>query len=150
MALLLLFDFINFRFHAEGTIVEGVGDEVLIGLASTLGLIALVSILYNTQGGQRNIHPLQAEEVRRVRDRLRVGQEGSDTATSDGPVLPDPPSVTYSNDRRCPVCLTDTKFCTTTNCGHVFCGTSFVINKLAYLYLHHHQITRSCLHRFGN
>ena len=122
--MLLLFDFINFRFHVEGTIVEGVGDEVLIGLASTLALIALVSILYNTQGGRRNIHPSQAENVRIVRDRLGVGQEGSDATASEGPVLPDPPPVTYSNDRRCPVCLTDTKFCTTTNCGHVFCGTS--------------------------
>lgn len=126
MALFLLFDFINFRFHAQGTIVEGVGDEVLIGLASTLGLIALVSILYNTQGGQRNIHPLQEEHVRIVRDRLGVGQDGSETAASEGPVLPDPPPVTYSTDRRCPVCLTDTKFCTTTNCGHVFCGMSII------------------------
>lgn len=104
MALLLL-DFFNFRYHAQGTIVEGVGDEVLIGLASTLGLIALVSILYNTQGGNRNIHPLQEEQVRLVRDRLGVGQEGNDNAASDGPVLPDPPPVTYSNDRRCPICL---------------------------------------------
>lgn len=124
MALLLLFDFINFRFHARATIVEGVGDEVLIGLASTLGLIAFVSILYNTQGGQRNVHPLQEEHVRVARDRLGVAQEGSETVASEGPVLPDPPPVTYSNDRICPVCLTDTKFCTTTNCGHVFCGTS--------------------------
>ena len=130
MALLLLLDFFNFRFHAQGTIVEGVGDEVLIGLASTLGLIALVSLLYNTQGGQRNIHPSQAENVRIVRDRLGVGgQEGSDTAGSEGPVLPDPPPVTYSHDRICPVCLTDAKFCTTTNCGHIFCGMYMYVLK---------------------
>lgn len=125
MALMLLFDLINFRFHARGTIVEGVGDEVLIGLASTLGLIALVSILYNTQG-QRNIHPLQEEHVRVVRDRLGVRREGSDTGANDDPVLPDSPPVTYSTDRRCPVCLTDTKFCTTTNCGHVFCAPCII------------------------
>ena len=138
---MLLFDLINFRFHAQGTIVEGVGDEVLIGLASTLGLIALVSILYNTQG-QRNIHPLQEEHVRVVRDRLGVGQEGSDTGASDGPVLPESPPVTYSTDRRCPVCLTDTKFCTTTNCGHVFCGMSSLsydhaIKTSSFIYKYH-------------
>ncbi|XP_068725868.1 E3 ubiquitin-protein ligase RNF170-like isoform X1 [Montipora capricornis] len=126
MALLLL-DFVNFRFHSQGTIVEGVGDEVLIGLASTLGLIALVSILYNTQGGPRNIHPSQEEHVQIVRDRLGVGREdGSNPTASEGPVLPDPPPVTYSSDQRCPVCLTETKFHTTTNCGHVYCAPCIV------------------------
>lgn len=137
MALMLLFDLINFRFHARGTIVEGVGDEVLIGLASTLGLIALVSILYNTQG-QRNIHPLQEEHVRVVRDRLGVRREGSDTGANDDPVLPDSPPVTYSTDRRCPVCLTDTKFCTTTNCGHVFCGMPLFEFPYIYFRLYYH------------
>ena len=144
MALLLL-DFVNFRFHSQGTIVEGVGDEVLIGLASTLGLIALVSILYNTQGGPRNIHPSQEEHVQIVRDRLGVGREdGTNPTASEGPVLPDPPPVTYSGDQRCPVCLTETKFHTTTNCGHVFCGRYRRIHFLRSLYMpryryDHHQ-----------
>jgi len=128
MAMLLLLDFINFRFHSQGTIVEGVGDEVLIGLASTLGLIALVSILYNTQGRPRTIHPSQEENVQIVRDRLGfIREDGRDpTGSSEGPPLPDAPPVTYSSDHRCPVCLTDTKFRTTTNCGHVFCAPCIV------------------------
>ena len=136
MALLLLFDFINFGFHSQGTIVEGVGDEVLFGLASTLGLIALVSILYNTQGGTRNIHPLQEEQVRIVRDRLGVVQERRDGDPDEGPALPDPPPVTYSTDRQCPVCLNETRFRTTTNCGHVFCGTFIVVEHVKGLANH--------------
>lgn len=130
MAMLLLLDFINFRFHSQGTIVEGVGDEVLIGLASTLGLIALVSILYNTQGRPRTIHPSQEENVQIVRDRLGfIREDGREpTGSSEGPPLPNAPPVTYSSDHRCPVCLTDTKFRTTTNCGHVFCGKSSSID----------------------
>lgn len=110
-----------------GSYVEGIGDEVLFGLISTLVFIAVVSILYNAQGGPRNIHPLQQEQVQIARDRLGVRdgqtQGGRDVnAANDRAEVPQAPRVNYATDRQCPVCLNESRFLTTTNCGHIFCG----------------------------
>ena len=113
----------------SGTYIEGVGDEVLFGLISTLVFIIVVSIIYNAQAGPRNIHPLQEEQVQIARDRLGFGaqsQDGMDNApdqpADERPQFPQAPRVNYATDRQCPVCLNDARFLTTTNCGHIFCG----------------------------
>ena len=112
----------------QQTVLEGVGDEVLLGVLTTFILIALVSIVYNSPRGPRYIHPLQEEQVQITRDRLGFGpgvadeQPDADRGADRGPVLPTAPPAYNPNDRQCPVCLNEARFLTTTNCGHVFCG----------------------------
>ena len=118
------------KMDAEPSFLEGVGDEVLIGLVSTLGIIALVSIVYNRRGGRRTVHPLQEEIVQITRNRLgfttgsqeQNNEPAADGAANETPALPTAPPVTYSDDRNCPVCLNEARYLTMTNCGHVFCG----------------------------
>ena len=108
--------------------VEGIGDEVLFGLISTLVFIAVVSILYNAQAGPRYIHPLQQEQVQIARDRLgfRGGADNlRNQPANEQDEIPQAPRVNYATDRHCPVCLNEARFLTTTNCGHIFCGKFF-------------------------
>lgn len=106
--------------HSRGNIVEGVGDEVLLGLVSSLLLIAIVSIVYRNHVRTRNIHPLQEEQVQLTRDRLGLGRDDTNEDTNSEHVSQ--PPRPFSTDRQCPVCLTDARYLTMTNCGHEFCG----------------------------
>jgi hypothetical protein len=105
--------------HSKGSIVEGVGDEVLIGLVSSLLLIAVVSIIYKNHARARNIHPLQEEQVQITRDQLGLGRDDQEETQSENVSHPPRP---FSTERHCPVCLTDARYLTMTNCGHEFCG----------------------------
>ncbi|XP_032230065.1 E3 ubiquitin-protein ligase RNF170 [Nematostella vectensis] len=113
--------------HARGSIIEGIGDEVLLALVTTLILIAIVSLIYNSHFRMLNIHPLQAEQVRLARDWLGIGTGGTeqDNNERDEIQAPEPPRA-FSNDRQCPVCITDARFLTMTNCGHEFCAPCII------------------------
>lgn len=109
-----------YTLHSKGSVIEGIGDEVLLGLVSTLVLIAIVSIIFRNHVRMRNIHPLQEEQVQLTRDRLGVRrEEPSEEPQSEH--VSEPPRP-FSTERHCPVCLTDARYLTMTNCGHEFCG----------------------------
>lgn len=107
--------------QTKGSIVEGIGDEVLLGLVSSLVLIAIVSVIYRNHVRARNIHPLQQEQVELARERLGVGREEPTNENSESEHVSQPPRP-FSAERHCPVCLTDARYITMTNCGHEFCG----------------------------
>ncbi|KXJ21914.1 E3 ubiquitin-protein ligase RNF170 [Exaiptasia diaphana] len=113
-----------YTLHSKGSMIEGIGDEVLLGLVSTLVLIAIVSIIFRNHVGIRNIHPLQEEQVRLARDRLGVGRE-DDSEEHQSEHISEPPRP-FSVERHCPVCLTDARYLTMTNCGHEFCAPCII------------------------
>lgn len=118
-----------FTLHqSKGSLVEGIGDEVLLGLVSSLLLIGVVSIIYRNHVRTRNIHPLQEEQVQITRDRLGVGREDATQGdTNEQAEHVSQPPRPFSAERHCPVCLTDARYLTMTNCGHEFCGKSGIV-----------------------
>uniref|UniRef100_A0A8C1VHD2 Ring finger protein 170 n=1 Tax=Cyprinus carpio TaxID=7962 RepID=A0A8C1VHD2_CYPCA len=82
----------------EDSLIEGVSDPVLIGLA-TLAL----------RNEQQRIHPESQEQVCVVREQLQSEQ------VSDAVCV-------FRRDVWCPVCLQQAVLPVETNCGHLFCG----------------------------
>uniref|UniRef100_A0A8C2BXW1 Ring finger protein 170 n=1 Tax=Cyprinus carpio TaxID=7962 RepID=A0A8C2BXW1_CYPCA len=81
----------------EDSLIEGVSDPVLIGLA-TLAL----------RNEQQRIHPESQEQVCVVREQLQSEQVCE--------------SVVLCVYMWCPVCLQQAVLPVETNCGHLFCG----------------------------
>jgi hypothetical protein len=100
------------------TIVEGVGNEILIGLAASLAVFLpiVISVFMKRSYGVQ-IHPEEAEHVQAARETLGVGENAgnneSDTAT---------PPRNVNAGEPCPICLMPPQYLIVTNCGHGFCG----------------------------
>ena len=97
----------------QGTMVEGVGDEVmLMGMASLLLLpVLLTLIVYSKWAGQNHtIHPAQNGPVESARREIGEGvREGGGEGRS-------------AEMEPCPICLSGVAYAVETNCGHVFCA----------------------------
>ncbi|XP_062510176.1 E3 ubiquitin-protein ligase RNF170-like [Corticium candelabrum] len=97
------------------TFIEGVGDEVVVGVTSTL--CAVFGVLVVARFGpsnRRTVHPEREEDVRRAREHLRAnGAQRHEL--DDNEAAADP-------TQQCPVCLGLLTYAVETNCGHTFCA----------------------------
>lgn len=102
-----------------GTIIEGVGDEVIHGLIGILVIaVPLLVTMFNRLTRQQQIHPENAERVQETRQFLnRPGEEATENQAR---------GRRYTTDTSCPVCLQERRLSTETNCGHVFCGECLI------------------------
>ena len=103
----------------EGTILTGIGDEVVAAGVGTLFItLATVVVLLKVRGNSAppNVHPDQAESVENTRremgvvDNRQEPADGNTTATDAG------------QQTNCPICLNELAHFVETNCGHVFCA----------------------------
>ncbi|GFO03188.1 E3 ubiquitin-protein ligase rnf170 [Plakobranchus ocellatus] len=108
-------------------LIEGVGNEVLLGLSAFTG--ALIAALYfvNSRGQQTGtIHPDSEGNVATTRERLQNEAEHVGDVSLGGAR----PSrrTHHRNDGQlsCPICLGSAVLAVETNCGHVFCGHCMV------------------------
>lgn len=96
----------------QGTVVAGVGDEILTfggcSLALLLALVALFAI-NNKKGRLRHIHPEQAGPVEGARREMGVQREGGEGEQS-------------AEVEECPICQMGLTYAVETNCGHKFCA----------------------------
>ena len=97
----------------RGTVVEGVGDEVLVvGGTSLALLLALAALFINgrrSAAANNIIHPQQVDPVENVR--REMGIDGEIREGSEG-----------TDQGHCPICLAELTHRVETNCGHVFCA----------------------------
>ena len=91
---------------ATATMVEGVGDEVLLGFFVTIGSVLIAIGFCSRRSDSGTIHPERQTDVQRVRQQQQ--QERRVQA-------PDA-------DRNCPICLGPVNLPVETNCGHTFCS----------------------------
>ncbi|XP_014667062.1 PREDICTED: E3 ubiquitin-protein ligase RNF170-like isoform X2 [Priapulus caudatus] len=102
----------------NGTLVEGIGDEVVYGIGCVIGLLLLLmglSFSRRRNGGQA-IHPDYQENVLTAREHVeqdRQSQNGTFRRYHGG-------------DMQCPICLNHARFAVETNCGHMFCGLCII------------------------
>lgn len=98
----------------QGTVVAGVGDEVLAfggcSFALLLGLVALYAIKKNNLPPQ--IHPEQAGPVEGARRQMGIQGEGREGVEGEQ-------SAEVEN---CPICREGLTHAVETNCGHRFCA----------------------------
>lgn len=98
----------------DGSIIEGVSDQVVVAIVISLIFIAALTY-FMLRGEQQNIHPENQERVRAIREQLQNEQE---TTVQ--------PRHQFYSDMSCPVCLQQATFPVETNCGHLFCGPCIV------------------------
>ncbi|XP_038075536.1 E3 ubiquitin-protein ligase RNF170-like isoform X2 [Patiria miniata] len=125
-----------------GTIIEGVGDELVhaFGIVLVLALPFVIAYFNRNQATTEAIHPENEQRVYEARQRLGVDtetasvnrqqqqqqqQQPQDQQQNGSTQLP-PARHRYSTDPTCPVCLSDLAYATETNCGHVFCGNCLI------------------------
>ncbi|XP_041358003.1 E3 ubiquitin-protein ligase RNF170-like [Gigantopelta aegis] len=101
-------------------IVEGIGNEVIIGLGTFICLLVTsLAVIYNsTRRRSQEIHPDSAGNVETTRLFLHREEEAFNS-NADQPRV-----VRQQNDGQlqCPICLAEASFAVETNCGHLFCG----------------------------
>lgn len=93
-----------------GTIVNGVGNEIVILAGVVIGVMACVmalKLLLAESRTQQRLHPDTATAVRSTRREMGVVREERE------------PQVPVEN---CSVCLDRVRFPVETNCGHRFCA----------------------------
>ncbi|XP_033636486.1 E3 ubiquitin-protein ligase RNF170-like [Asterias rubens] len=132
----------------SGTIIEGVGDEIVHSVFGVFIVIAIpltIAFLNRNQTGSRVIHPDNVQRVFEARQRLGVdsetvsdrqqeqqqqqqqqGQHQHDEQLQNGNAQTPPIRRRYNLDPTCPVCLAELAYATETNCGHVFCGNCLI------------------------
>ncbi|KAK3755923.1 hypothetical protein RRG08_013375 [Elysia crispata] len=106
-------------------LIEGVGNEVLLGLGAFTG--ALVAALYfvNSRGTTAGtIHPDSERHIASTREQLQNESEGEQSGQQTRASR----RTHNRNDGQltCPICLGSAVLAVETNCGHVFCGHCFV------------------------
>ena len=96
--------------------VEGVGNEVLIGLGASLAVFIpiLISVFVKRSYGV-HIHPEEAEHVQAARETLGVAAENHESNAVT-------PPRNINDGEPCPICLMPPQYLIVTNCGHGFCG----------------------------
>ncbi|KAL5486422.1 hypothetical protein EMCRGX_G018894 [Ephydatia muelleri] len=95
-----------------GTLVPGIGDEVVAGITCLLGTVLVIGIAYIVlkQTQQNSIHPGQTNSVRDAREALDV-REASERDGDPG---------------NCPVCLGPPVHLIEATCGHTYCAQCFL------------------------
>ncbi|XP_077108263.1 E3 ubiquitin-protein ligase RNF170 [Ranitomeya variabilis] len=97
----------------DGSLIEGVSNQVLVAVVISLIFIAALTYLM-LRGEQQNIHPENQERVQAIREQRQNEQETVQ------------PRHQFYSDMSCPVCLQQATFPVETNCGHLFCGPCIV------------------------
>ncbi|XP_025109507.1 E3 ubiquitin-protein ligase RNF170-like [Pomacea canaliculata] len=101
--------------------IEGVGNEVLFGIAAFSGiLVPMIAYILNRQRQVPVIHPDSAANVESTRAQLRQD--------SDHQIQTGRRQARQNNNGQltCPICLGDANFAVETNCGHIFCGLCII------------------------
>lgn len=94
-----------------GTLVPGIGDEVVAGIVFLLGTVLAVGIAYIVRSLAHNsIHPDQTNSMRDAREALDV-REASERDDDAG---------------NCPVCLAPPVHLIEATCGHTYCAQCFL------------------------
>ncbi|BFY99396.1 hypothetical protein BsWGS_02436 [Bradybaena similaris] len=90
-------------------LIEGIGNEVLVGLGALLGGLVGFLIFINQSRRRQGIHPDSYANVASTREMLspRANQRNTGELT-------------------CPICLGTAALAVETNCGHVYCGRCIV------------------------
>ncbi|XP_069482509.1 E3 ubiquitin-protein ligase RNF170 isoform X2 [Ambystoma mexicanum] len=99
----------------DGSIIEGISDQVLVTVVLSLSFIATAVYLL-LRSEHQNIHPENQERVRVLREQLQTDQD--DAAPQN--------RLRYHADLSCPVCLQQATLPVETNCGHLFCGSCII------------------------
>lgn len=114
----------------KGGYIEGVGDEVVVGVVALLGLlIPTMAYILTRHRGQATIHPDSAANVEATRRRLQQNASNTSTnSTSSGSSNNRHPQPRRSYDTQvtCPICLGEATFAVDTNCGHQYCGNCII------------------------
>lgn len=93
-----------------GTLVPGIGDDVLAGIACLFGMLFFTVIIYIIlKPAQNGIHPSQTNSIHDAREALGVRDAGER----------DEPSS-------CPVCLGPPVNLIEAACGHTYCAQCFL------------------------
>ena len=103
------------------TYVEGVGNEVLLGLGASLAIFIpiIISVFVRRSYGV-HIHPDEAENVQAARETLGVAGNGQNNERI--------PPRNINDGEPCPICLMPPQYLIVTNCGHGFCGNNNFCN----------------------
>lgn len=106
-------------------LVEGIGDEALLGLLGVM-VVSILGILFihfwfpENQVPQRNLNMVEfLTPISSVLKEFKVDAVQQDLNINRNP----PPR---DQDNPCPICLDTFSFMCGTNCGHYFCCTCFL------------------------
>lgn len=115
---------------ATVTYVEGVGNEVLLGLGASLAIFIplFISVLVRRSYGV-HIHPDEAENIQATREALGVGEN---TENNERTNVTPPRNI--NDGEPCPICLMPPHYLIVTNCGHGFCGRLSSVLVVVYLF----------------
>ncbi|KAK7100587.1 E3 ubiquitin-protein ligase RNF170-like [Littorina saxatilis] len=116
-------------FPVKTGLVEGFGNEVLIGLAAFFGvLIPMIAFIFNRQRHAAGIHPDSAANVESTRLHLRQNSSTTTNASSSYESQQERPQPRSHNTGQltCPVCLGEAIYAVETNCGHLYCGLCII------------------------
>lgn len=104
-------------------IVQGVGDEVLLGATVLFGLVSVFFVLILnghrlSRGRTLTVHPSARADVETVRQNEGIAQRSNRENLGA---------------ENCPICLAEVANPVETNCAHVFCGmlTRTVVRVIA-------------------
>ncbi|PIK41504.1 hypothetical protein BSL78_21634 [Apostichopus japonicus] len=112
----------------SGTIIEGVGDDVIRGLVGVVVVIVPILVtMFHRFTRHQQIHPENVQRVQETRQHLNRNDAASTANTSGaGDTRNQNRGPSYTVDGTCPVCLQERQLSTETNCGHVFCGDCLI------------------------
>ncbi|XP_005091877.1 E3 ubiquitin-protein ligase RNF170 [Aplysia californica] len=106
------------RHRQSGNLIEGIGNDVLLGVGALFGaLIPMFIFVTRRQTQGTEIHPDSVDNVETTREQLHQASEGAQGRNSQR-------RANHRNDGelQCPICLGSAAFAVETNCGHVYCG----------------------------
>lgn len=93
----------------KGTLVEGIGDEVLMLVTLLLAAIGACALTCGVSATRTiRVHPDQEDVVANTRRDMGVGEQREEVGVRGG--------------GGCPVCLAPITNAVQTNCGHQFCA----------------------------
>lgn len=110
----------------QGSLVEGIGDDLVKALLTVLLVVVpvLCLIVWNMfgRGGQQAvIHTDNEELVEDVREQLRNDAQMNQHVFSNN----NQPQRQHQ-DLTCPVCLNEAQYPVETNCGHIYCANCMI------------------------
>lgn len=108
------------------TLIEGIGDEVLVGASSAIVIIIATLIILACRWiprARQVIHPESRSVVEDTRFQLQQ-RRISATGIINGNMVR---TRRNNTDSQCPICLGTARYAIETNCGHLFCGQCMIM-----------------------
>lgn len=105
------------------SMMEGVGNEVIVCLASFLAVFIPIAIaVFFRRPNYPRIHPDEVHNVQSTRETIDnpVEPDESSSPTDENDELNPPRNLNAGEP--CPICLSASRYLVVTNCGHGFCG----------------------------